>query len=352
MRVQSSYSQSSTRPYSFQAQEHDDEVKGDGNSVNFSFRMHDPRLGRFFAIDPLANEYPYNSSYAFSENSVISFMEFEGLETIKPFRQNFDSKLKFQGQTSGESYNLPGLKTNVVKIEQWKQNENGTYDLYKVIYRDVNSSKEFSVESYAQVSKEKIADFLNPWRPPFKPGGPGDPEWEMRSSGGIQSATILEPVMEIATEGVSSGLQGAGVGKEDADKAAGVITCLGTIILCKKLGSVSGGKAPTGSGTSLARTLGTAGETAVGTTGSKVRIPSLTGTANYRIPDQMTDFVLKEVKNVKSQGLTCQIKDFLLYSQQTGRSFELYTRPTTKITKPLQNEINNGNITKKTIPGM
>jgi hypothetical protein len=207
--------------------------------------MHDPRLGRFFAVDPLVNEYPYNSSYAFSENSVIGFMEFEGLETITPFRQNFDSELKFQGQTSGESYNLPGLKTNVVKIEQWKQNDNGTYDLYKVIYRDVNSSKEFSVESYAQVSTEKICSFLNPLRPPYKPGGPGDPEWEMRSSGGIQSATILEPFMDVATEGVSNGLQEAGVGKEDADKAAGVLTCLGTIALCKKLGSVSGGKAPT-----------------------------------------------------------------------------------------------------------
>jgi hypothetical protein len=33
--------------YLFQGQEMDDEVKGDGNSVNISFRMHDPRLGRW-----------------------------------------------------------------------------------------------------------------------------------------------------------------------------------------------------------------------------------------------------------------------------------------------------------------
>ena len=36
----------------FQGQEMDDEIKGDGNSVNYTYRMHDPRLGRFFAIDP------------------------------------------------------------------------------------------------------------------------------------------------------------------------------------------------------------------------------------------------------------------------------------------------------------
>lgn len=43
--------------------------------------MHDPRVGRFFAIDPLFKDYPYNSTYAFSENRVIDSIELEGLET-------------------------------------------------------------------------------------------------------------------------------------------------------------------------------------------------------------------------------------------------------------------------------
>jgi len=66
--------------YGFQGQERDDEVKGAGNSVNFKYRMHDPRLGRFFAVDPLHRKYPYNSPYAFSENTVINAVELEGLE--------------------------------------------------------------------------------------------------------------------------------------------------------------------------------------------------------------------------------------------------------------------------------
>jgi RHS repeat-associated protein len=66
--------------FGFQNQEMDNELKGKGNSVNFEFRMHDPRLGRFFAIDPLCKDYPYNSSYAFSENKVINGIELEGLE--------------------------------------------------------------------------------------------------------------------------------------------------------------------------------------------------------------------------------------------------------------------------------
>ena len=66
--------------YGFQGQEKDDEVKGEGNSVNFKYRMHDPRLGRFFAVDPLFRQYSYNSPYAFSENVVVNAVELEGLE--------------------------------------------------------------------------------------------------------------------------------------------------------------------------------------------------------------------------------------------------------------------------------
>ena len=66
--------------YSFQGQETDSEVKGEGNSVNYKYRMHDPRLGRFFAVDPLSYQYPHNSPYAFSENRVIDGIELEGLE--------------------------------------------------------------------------------------------------------------------------------------------------------------------------------------------------------------------------------------------------------------------------------
>ncbi len=68
--------------YGFQNQERDDEIKGRGNSVNYQYRMHDPRLGRFFAVDPLYAKYPWNSSYAFSENIVINAIELEGLEAV------------------------------------------------------------------------------------------------------------------------------------------------------------------------------------------------------------------------------------------------------------------------------
>jgi RHS repeat-associated protein len=66
--------------YGFQNQEVDDEIKGNGNSVNYKYRMHDPRVGRFFAVDPLAPNYPHNGPYNFSENRVIDGVDLEGLE--------------------------------------------------------------------------------------------------------------------------------------------------------------------------------------------------------------------------------------------------------------------------------
>jgi hypothetical protein len=58
----------------------DDEIKGEGNSINYKYRMHDPRIGRFFAVDPLTSKYPHYSPYSFSGNKVIHRVELEGLE--------------------------------------------------------------------------------------------------------------------------------------------------------------------------------------------------------------------------------------------------------------------------------
>jgi RHS repeat-associated protein len=67
--------------YGFNAQEKDDEIRGNGNSIEFKFRGHDPRLGRFFVVDPLASDYHWNSPYAFAENKPIETIDLEGAES-------------------------------------------------------------------------------------------------------------------------------------------------------------------------------------------------------------------------------------------------------------------------------
>ena len=64
--------------YGFQGQERDDEVKGEGNSVNFKYRMHDPRVGRFFAVDPLADQAAGWSPYRFCFDNPIMYIDPDG----------------------------------------------------------------------------------------------------------------------------------------------------------------------------------------------------------------------------------------------------------------------------------
>ncbi|MCD9567117.1 RHS repeat domain-containing protein [Tenacibaculum maritimum] len=80
MLVPNRHGQADSYSYGFQGQEKDDEIKGEGNSINYKYRMHDPRVGRFFAVDPMFHDYLWNSPYAFSENRVIDAKELEGLE--------------------------------------------------------------------------------------------------------------------------------------------------------------------------------------------------------------------------------------------------------------------------------
>ena len=64
----------------FQGQRFDDDLGL--NWVHFKWRNHDPQIGRFIEIDPLAEDYVYNSTYAFSENKVTNHVELEGLEAV------------------------------------------------------------------------------------------------------------------------------------------------------------------------------------------------------------------------------------------------------------------------------
>ena len=65
--------------YGFQGQEMDNEIKGEGNSLNYKYRMHDPRIGRFFAVDPLFKSFPFMSPYVFAGNDPVRFEDVHGM---------------------------------------------------------------------------------------------------------------------------------------------------------------------------------------------------------------------------------------------------------------------------------
>ena len=66
--------------FGFNGQEKDNEVKGDGNSLDFGARIYDPRLGRWLSLDPRSMKYPFLTPYNFVANSPLIFVDPNGKE--------------------------------------------------------------------------------------------------------------------------------------------------------------------------------------------------------------------------------------------------------------------------------
>ena len=96
----------------FQDQELTDEL--DLNVYGFKWRTHDPAIGRFWQIDPLADTYVYNSTYAFSENKVVAHRELEGLEaewaTGWALGQETYRREKIEGSEAAKKYETARAK--------------------------------------------------------------------------------------------------------------------------------------------------------------------------------------------------------------------------------------------------
>jgi RHS repeat-associated protein len=151
--------------YGFQGQEKDDEIKGEGNSLNYTFRMHDPRVGRFLSLDPLSKSYPWNSPYAFSENRVIDGVELEGGE-IKLVNQYLPGALS--------DTDIRKIHLNKMMIDYTNNNSNGVNapyyqkqinDIYSKYYKPhfsiLNSNSTSTNAKTTSINYKLIASKLN-----------------------------------------------------------------------------------------------------------------------------------------------------------------------------------------------
>jgi RHS repeat-associated protein len=139
---------SSDYRYSFQNQECDQEIYGEGNAYAFEYRMHDPRLGRFWSIDPLAAKYPYNSPYAFSENSTIAFIELEGLEKF------YSADMKYLGSYSNND-DIMVMKDNYDDISDDFGNKDYDYLMGRSQKAYTLDQEDELIKKWGEVNKPK-----------------------------------------------------------------------------------------------------------------------------------------------------------------------------------------------------
>jgi hypothetical protein len=96
---------------------------------------------------------------------------------------------------------------------------------------------------------------------------------------------------------------------------------------------------------------GQAGEAAVRAATNIGPATRITVNGATRIPDGLTGTVLSEVKNVGALSYTQQLRDFAAFARQSGRQFDLYVRPNTQLSGPLQDAVRAGEINLRYIPG-
>ena len=83
--------------YGFNGKEKDDTEEWGNTAYDYGFRIYNPSIGKFLSVDPLAKEFPWNGSYAFAENQVISCIDLEGLEKYRVVGRSFAPRGSFEG---------------------------------------------------------------------------------------------------------------------------------------------------------------------------------------------------------------------------------------------------------------
>ena len=92
---------SNSYKYGFNGKENDNET----GTQDYGLRIYNPALGKFLSVDPIAKEYPWNSTYAFAEDSPIENIDLDGAEkyNFRLTENDGETKLELLGIDVTES---------------------------------------------------------------------------------------------------------------------------------------------------------------------------------------------------------------------------------------------------------
>ena len=150
--------------YGFNGKELDKETSGT-TTYDYGFRIYSPGLGRFLSVDPLTEEYPWNSTYAFAENDVVRSIDIEGAgKYIKTNYRNAVGVIyetTIQSITKNETGKAVELNFHNAtgKLTTYDVYESDLYDNGKAvdIKRDKNYRNKLSSEETKILNKQRSA---------------------------------------------------------------------------------------------------------------------------------------------------------------------------------------------------
>ena len=155
--------------YGFNGKEKDDE----SGWQDYGERMYNPKLGRFFSVDPFYQKYPYLSTYQFSSNNPIFMVDVDGLEGTKYYsavtKGETSASLKSKYDIVLKTTDYKGTKNRVALIlgkATYDQNTNRVTSITEYYfvpslngYYNVNG-QEYESKKTSKGAKEKVNSFL------------------------------------------------------------------------------------------------------------------------------------------------------------------------------------------------
>jgi RHS repeat-associated protein len=149
-------------PFGFNGMQRDDEIYGEGNSIDFGARMYDPRLGRWLSRDPLEAKYTSLSPYNFVANTPIQAIDPDGryIIFINGEVGEFVGKLKKSTNTDRASvdYWSQRFVDKVVRQFSFYRSESESYTFRD---GDVGSSADTRYGAGAMQAKQDFTKILS-----------------------------------------------------------------------------------------------------------------------------------------------------------------------------------------------
>ena len=109
--------------FGFNGKENDNEVRGEGNSLDFGARIYDPRLGRWMSVDHLHAKYAGLSPYNLVINNPIMFVDPDGKE-VKPADANAIAVIRSTLPCDAQEYVVINPETGYIDKTRLSQYNN------------------------------------------------------------------------------------------------------------------------------------------------------------------------------------------------------------------------------------
>ncbi len=225
----------SLKRYKYCGKERDEET----GLYYYGMRYYAAWICRFVSVDPLQFKYPHYTPYQYAGNRPITMIDLDGTEPEDPQKQKTYTVQR--GDTpSGITEKMGVSIWNLAKWNQGQQ-EGGGY------FSDIGQGdyQEYWVEGKGTSWSIKPGDVLNivggkqtttttnAGVGKFEYNGPIYPRG-FPQGGGISPVGLLDPFIDIATEGISWLLQKIGIGEKASDITADIALLAGSLLLAKK----------------------------------------------------------------------------------------------------------------------